>query len=166
MSRWPHPKDAHIPGRTPRPTESPAYDATADAPVYTVDRMWSENETYLYGIEIYNAGFFWEAQEVWEPVWMRAAGNSRERLLLQGLIQLTNACLKIAMEHPTAALRLLDVAECKLSDAAQKCPTLMGLNLPDLQTSVGSFNAAVRGADPEQATCLLCQRPVLVTCAR
>ncbi|MGD1926297.1 MAG: DUF309 domain-containing protein [Paracoccaceae bacterium] len=164
MTRWPLPDQPHVPGRTPRPTQSPAFDAAQGAPVYTVDKMWAQNETYLYGIALYNAAFFWEAHEVWEPVWMRAMGNSRERLLMQALIQLANACLKIEMERPKAALRLLDIAGQRCADAACGGPSLMGLSLTTLEASIASFTTSVHAANPESATELLCEKPLLAPC--
>ncbi len=40
---------------------------------------------YLAGIVLFNRGDFFEAHEVWEPLWMDAAGP--ERSFYQGLIQ-------------------------------------------------------------------------------
>ena len=107
---WPLPDEAYIPGQTPRPETSPAFDAAAAAPTPTDDTFWAANHTYLYGIALYDACFFWEAHEVWEPVWMNAKPNSPERALMQGLIQLANACLKLRMGRDRAAHRLIDMA--------------------------------------------------------
>ncbi|GKY88043.1 DUF309 domain-containing protein [Sinisalibacter aestuarii] len=78
----------HIPGKTPRPT----------APV----RPGLDE-----GRALYAKGFFWEAHEAWEPVWLAAAPNSRERAFLQGIIQLANARLKLAMGRHEAAARIV-----------------------------------------------------------
>jgi hypothetical protein len=40
---------------------------------------------YLRGIELFNAGQFFESHEVWEEVWLKAEGAERE--LLHALIQ-------------------------------------------------------------------------------
>lgn len=159
-SRWPLPETRHVPGQTSRPEASPAFDAALAAPAYTVDRMWRENETYLYGIELYASGFFWEAHEVWEPVWMRSGGNSRERLLVQGLIQLSNACLKIVMERPDAAARLLTIAHEKIAEAAQGGAHVMGIELSRLASEVTIFSDAMNAwqGNPDD---LLKNRPTL-----
>ena len=160
---WPYPSNAHVPGRTPRPLESPAFDAAAAAPVYTVDRMWSQNTTYLYGIDLYNSGYFWEAHEVWEPVWMRSAGNSRERIVVQGLIQLSNACLKLLMERPEAAARLLVIAREKIIDAARPAPVMMGLELDPLSVQIAGYSALLARHVSGDTDELLAHRPVLKT---
>ena len=160
--RWPLPELPHIPGRTARPVSSPAFDAAAAAPVYTIDRMWPENETYLYGLELYAAGYFWEAHEVWEPVWMRSPGNSRERLVVQGLIQLSNACLKIVMGRPEAALRLLEIARQKVAEAIHGGASVMGLTLEPLALAIRTFEDRLQENPRQNAEKLLNRRPALM----
>ncbi|MCV2887400.1 DUF309 domain-containing protein [Ruegeria aquimaris] len=58
------------------------------------------------GWQLYGAGYFWEAHEVWEPVWMQLPPNSAARHVVQASIQLANAELKIQMDRPRAARRL------------------------------------------------------------
>jgi hypothetical protein len=53
------------------------------------------------------------------PVWIKAQPNSRERLLVQGFIQLANACLKVEMLRPRAAQRLGAIACEGMEDAAR-----------------------------------------------
>lgn len=81
----------HVPGLTPRPDH-------AIAPGLEE------------GLALYRAGYFWEAHEAWEPLWLEAAPNSRERALLQGLIQLANAWLKLRMDRAPAAARIAALA--------------------------------------------------------
>lgn len=158
---WPLPEARHVPGQTSRPTASPAFDAAQSVPIYTVDRQWRENAAYLYGIDLYNAGFFWEAHEVWEAVWMHTLGNSRERLLLQGLIQLTNACLKVLMQNKPAASRLLNIAREKLIEASHGGPDIMGVELALLSQDVLDFGGALERDGPP-VECVLDQRPKLI----
>jgi len=81
----------HVPGLTPRPE-------TAITPGLEE------------GLALYRAGYFWEAHEAWEPLWLEAAPNSRERALLQGLILLANARLKLRMGRGPAAARIAALA--------------------------------------------------------
>lgn len=139
-SLWPLPEEAHVPGQTPRPATSPVFEAAAAAPARTDPERWQENRTYLYGIALYEAGFFWEAHEAWEPVWMHAPPNSRARALMQGLIQLANGCLKLRMGRPGAADRLLLLAEQHLSEAG--ADPLMGLDATALRAEIDAFRRA------------------------
>jgi hypothetical protein len=64
---------------------------------------WQDNAAYLYGHRLLEAGFYWEAHEVWEAVWMNCRPNSTEKVLLQALIQQANARLKRKMGKVNAA---------------------------------------------------------------
>ncbi len=163
--RWPLPNVPHVPGRTVRPVDSPPFDAAAAAPIYTVDRMWRQNETFLYGLKLYSAGFYWEAHEVWEPVWIRSPGNSRERLLVQGLIQLANACLKIVMGRPEAAARLLEIAHQKIIEASHGGAMMMGIPLGPLADAIAEFDRRLAGNPGQNADKLLRRRPTLAVVA-
>ncbi len=134
---WPLPDRAFVPGAMPRPETSPAFDAADAAPTVTDPEHWRENATYLYGATLYEAGFFWEAHEVWEPVWMRAHPNSRERTLLQGLIQLANAALKLRMDRTSAARRLAAAAEQHLRAAGPD--RVMGIEPERLANRLQAF---------------------------
>lgn len=139
---WPLPAEPHIPGQTPRPEVSPAFEAAASAPPRTVPEDWAAHAAYLYGFDLYAGAFFWEAHEVWEPVWMGAPPNGRARALLQGLIQLANACLKLRMDRPRAADRLLRLAGACFRDAGER--PLMGLDPAELADATARFRDAAR----------------------
>lgn len=71
------------------------------------------------GLALYRAGFFWEAHEAWEPLWLAAAPNSRDRAFLQALIQLANGWLKLAMTRAEAAVRIAHLAGEHLGRAGE-----------------------------------------------
>ena len=66
------------------------------------------------GIALNDAGYFWEAQEILEAVWAAAPQGGRERILLRACIQIANANLKLRMQKPHAAARLLGEALAEL----------------------------------------------------
>ena len=56
---------------------------------------WHSCEEYLYGVDLFNHGFWWEAHEALETVWLAAGGRHTETgTFIQGLIQITVAHLK------------------------------------------------------------------------
>ena len=71
----------------------------------------SENVRVRYALRLIDSGYYWEAHEVLEPVWLHAAENSRERHLAQAIIHCTNAMLKTCMGRDQAANRLWEMAE-------------------------------------------------------
>jgi hypothetical protein len=67
-------------------------------------------DAFKHGIFYLEEGYFWEAHEVFEPVWMALPHDSEERRFVQGLIQLANASLKAEMARPKAVCRLCRIA--------------------------------------------------------
>ena len=134
---WPLPDRPFVPGQGHRSTHPAVAEAAAAAPGITDPGAWRQNRTYLYGFELHNHSFHWEAHEVWEPVWMGCAANTRERALMQGLIQLTNACLKLHMGRDKACDRLIGIARGHLAEAGPAA--LMGVSPDRLRNQAAEF---------------------------
>lgn len=99
----------------------------------------------------FEAGFFWEAHEVLEPVWMQTAHGSAVRHLVQGLIQLANAALKARMARPRAVLRLCEMVD----DHLEACRALGGAPEMGLPVErIAQANVALRAGigPPNRAT--------------
>lgn len=76
----PLPDGAYVPGQTPRPHDSPA---TGDP-----------QTDFRLAADLFNHGYYWEAHEVWESLWIAAGRRGAWALLLQGLIKLAAAGVK------------------------------------------------------------------------
>ena len=63
-----------------------------------------------YGIMLNDRGYFWEAQEILEAVWAAAPQGGRERILLRACILIATANLRLRMQKPHVASRLLGEA--------------------------------------------------------
>jgi len=113
----PLPPFAYVPGRTPRHAEGRWDDVRATAWVGMSADELAASPAFRAGLAFFENGYFWEAHEVWEAVWMACAPNSAEHRFVQALIQLANAELKLAMEKPRAALRLCAIAGAHLDEA-------------------------------------------------
>lgn len=159
IAALPLPARPFVPGRGPRPEEG-LFIAIADrAPGRTDTASWQANEAWLYGFRLYEEGFFWEAHEVWEPVWMGSAPNSAERHLAQGLIQLANACLKLNMGRKRAALRLVRDAGLRLAEAGTS--PLMGVAPGHVLAATCAFALRIEAHAGDDLRALLPARPVL-----
>jgi len=79
------------------------------------------------GINLYNAGHYWNAHEAWEQVWL---DSERElRGFYQGLIQVTAAFVHVTRNEFPGAIRLLDAGTAKL----ERYPaTFLGVQLGPL----------------------------------
>ncbi|MEX0343370.1 MAG: DUF309 domain-containing protein [Rhizobiaceae bacterium] len=130
IDTYPLPKTAHVPGVNDRQSQMMLLEQVAAQSLSpTSDLTWRENPAWLYGLRLLRNGYYWEAHEVFEAVWMNAVPNSRERHLVQGVIHLANAALKVRMDRVDASLRLCELAEeCfRRSFAQLQTGCLMGL---------------------------------------
>ena len=63
------------------------------------------NSRWLYALDLYNAGFYWEAHEVWEGFWNALGRTTLEAQFVQGLIHLAAAAVKIREGKPVGVAR-------------------------------------------------------------
>jgi uncharacterized protein len=98
------PPYTYVPGGPwPHPTASPkghswGLENTPVSPIMT-DR-WESSRPYLRGIELFNAGYYWEAHESWEALWHAHGRRGATAGVLQGLIKLAAAGVKIRERRP------------------------------------------------------------------
>ncbi|WP_245440445.1 DUF309 domain-containing protein [Neorhizobium sp. T25_13] len=64
-----------------------------------------ESEEFLWGEDLFNHGYYWEAHEAWEGIWHVSDKCSEIRAVLKGLILLSAAGVKIREGKRTAAMR-------------------------------------------------------------
>jgi predicted metal-dependent hydrolase len=103
----------------PHPRTDPAghsYHEEEDYVPAFVHDDWHSCEAYLYGIDLFNYGYWWEAHEALEDVWIAAGQKSTKcGVFLQGLIQLAGAQLKRFVNEPRGAQSLTRSGIEKLS---------------------------------------------------
>ena len=153
------PSYAYLPGRDPHPVSDPrghSFRTQVEPPARYFDaRDWRENDDYLFGVDLYNAGFLWEAHEVWEGLWHTAKHDAQQADFLQGLIQCSAAALKVRMEQPAGLKKLSELGTARLERTAESARgDYMGL---DVRAFVDAFRAFARSR-PSSAD----ERPPLV----
>ncbi|MCE8005422.1 DUF309 domain-containing protein [Aestuariivita sp.] len=104
------PGHAYIPGQTPRHDEVAFERFHASVTPGMDTAALQRTLAWRAGLVFLDQGFFWEAHEVLEPVWMATSRNSAEHQMVQAVIQLANAALKHKMGRAGAARRLCDLA--------------------------------------------------------
>lgn len=133
----PLPPYRFVPGRTPHPYRDPAGYAYgqrgehASAIRLAPPERWSENVEYLFGCDLYNQGYWWEAHEAWEGLWRSANANTTQRRFLQALILATVCHLKLEMGVLAAVQRLRARANRRLLQVAKDIAgdTFMGIRV-------------------------------------
>ncbi len=127
------PSYRYMPGVTPHPLTHPqghSYGKHSGPPEALPAAAWAESEAYLYGCDLYNRGYWWEAHEAWEGLWQVTRDRPQQHRFLQGLIQAANAQLKLAMGRGQAVRRLWAKAEGHWQAAGNPL-RYMGLDLED-----------------------------------
>jgi predicted metal-dependent hydrolase len=110
-------------------------------------------------VDLFNAFFFWEAHEAWERLWLTQPRGSSPALVLQGLIQLSAALLKLRTNSLAAAERLSNAGLEKLTRAATAVRSLLGLNL---DRTISDFRSYLRPLAERNAPPLDESVPLLV----
>ncbi|MDX1518761.1 MAG: DUF309 domain-containing protein [Gammaproteobacteria bacterium] len=93
----PFPPYRYVPGQAPHPTRDPdghSFNEPVKQPGPFDASQWQNCEEYLYGIDLFNHGYWWEAHEALESVWVAAGRTTETGQFLQGLIQISVAQLK------------------------------------------------------------------------
>ena len=124
-----------MPGLHTHPFRSPEGHLYTDgsAPieaVWATDLPWAQDEAWLWGCELYQQRYHWEAHEAWEALWHQVPQGSVDHLVLQGLIQASACVLKHHLGHILGAARLRDRASARLEEAARQAgPVVRGVHL-------------------------------------
>lgn len=139
----PFPAYAYAPGRSPHPHRDPrGFDyAAAAGPVSPLrPEGWASCRPYLYGVDLFNHGYYWEAHEAWEALWHACGRRGTTADFLKGLIRLAAAGVKAregkpagVVSHARRVLELLhQVQEGTVVSAGLYC----GLDLAALTRQV------------------------------
>jgi hypothetical protein len=129
----------YIPGKAPHPIRDPgghSYGHPIEQPE-TFDAVgWRSCDQYLYGIDLFNHGFWWEAHEALEAVWVGAGRKTDTGLFVQGLIQ-------IAVAHLKRFQGFDDVARRMAAEGLDKIKRMRGIHLG---IDVAAFRTAVEAS--------------------
>jgi hypothetical protein len=119
---WPHPNRAKEAGvdreQEPSGTGASTPEEVADSPLFR------------RGVELFDAGYYWEAHEAWEVLWHAAGRRGATADVLRGLIKLAAAGIKVR-ERREAGVRThaRRAADCFASARRQGGVHQLGLDL-------------------------------------
>jgi len=156
------PAYAYVPGRTPHPTRDPgghSHGEAVEPPEPPDPGHWRSSADYLYGIDLFNHGFYWEAHEAWEGLWVACGRRGPTATYLQGLINLAAAGFKARWGNPRGmranaetALRLFKSAASQVEPSAS---AYMGLDvraLADAAATIARRGAAATRSPGDQSS--------------
>jgi hypothetical protein len=143
----PFPPYAYVPGRTPHPTRDPdghSFGTEFERPEPPDPEEWRACRDYLYGIDLFNHGFYWEAHEAWEGLWVACGRRGPTATYLQALINLAAAGFKARWgsgrgmrANAETAARLFKSAASQLGSHSRR---YMGLDVEALTDYAGSIS--------------------------
>ena len=118
---WPHPNHAagkhSITDATSRREHSRAHKTAWQA-------------KFLHGIRLFNAGYYWEAHEIWEDLWHVEGRQGPTAEILKGLIKLAAAGVKVREGRENGVrTHCRRAAESFATAARQGGPIQLGLDL-------------------------------------
>jgi hypothetical protein len=147
-SSRPLPIYRYVPGLHPHPIRDPRGHSYQPTLIFNRPALWSADEwrtldDWLYGVDLFNRFYFWEAHEAWEGLWVVAEHDRAPSLVLQGLIQIAAALLKTHMRVLPGARRLSAEGVEKLRRAAALQPTALGLDLGDAAARFTAYFAGL-----------------------
>jgi predicted metal-dependent hydrolase len=111
----------------------------------TEDEVAARRHELLDGVEQYNSGYFFQAHETWEDLWLLSPHPYRP--FLQGLIQVAAAFVHLSRRQYPGTVRLLGEALAKLDNAP---PGLMGIDVALLREEVRRAKDALELLGPER----------------
>ncbi len=98
---------------------------------------WRDLDEWLWAVDLFNQGYWWESHEALEALW-HAAGRTKARArFVQSLVHLSAACLNRRRGHPEAARR----------QAARAARGLRAARDAAALTTPGSSASVVMGID-------------------
>lgn len=125
-----------------------------ELPAVGLPAGWRACEPYLYGVDLFNRAYFWEAHEEWEGLWHAVGQDSVPGRFLQGLIQVAAALLQHHLGHERGVTYLLAKAWANLQPAraeaaASSPPLYMGVDLDAWPEAVQRFLTGETAAFPQ-----------------
>lgn len=129
------PPYSYVPGLFPHPVSDPAGHSHGVRPaaIDPVDpESWPASREYLFGIDLFNHGYYWEAHEVWEGLWHACGRGGLAGDFLKGLIQLTAAGVKVRQRMPRGVASLAQGAADLFQKVRVQEPRFLGLDVGDL----------------------------------
>lgn len=134
----PFPRRKYIPGQGVHPSRDPAgphVPEVASSVKFGPD-TWQDCQPYLYAIDLFNHGYWWEAHEVLEDLWMETGKKTTIARFLQGIIQVAAALLKDSLAFDHGASRL---AAKGLPKLRVKTGVFLGLDIEAFVEQVERF---------------------------
>ena len=141
----PFPAYRFVPGEAPHPTRDPgghSHGERARTLAPWRPEEWRDLEEWLWAVDLFNHGYWWESHEALEALWHAAGRTTPAARFAQSLVHLSAACLNRRRGHEEAARRQAARAVRGLRAARAMGSVVMGVDVEALAADVmRSFSA-------------------------
>ncbi len=145
----PLPPYRHLPFQNAHPfldAEGHSFGEKLSPPDSFTAENWQYSHDYLYCIDLFNNGFWWEAHERLKHLSIAAGRESKTGQFVQGLIQIAAALLKHFMQEEQGATTL---AELGLKNLQKTAGIYLGIEITALVTQVQDCLKSKGGKYPQ-----------------
>jgi hypothetical protein len=139
FSDAPLPPYSYVPGKFPHPATDPrghSYGRESAKVKLPRGGDWRTCREYLRGMDLFNHGYYWEAHESWEAVWIALGRTGLDADFIKGLIKLAAAGVKAREGRREGiarhAKRAMDLFRSVALNSPNPAEATWGLSLPSL----------------------------------
>jgi len=126
------PAYAFVPGQHPHPRSDArghSYNCPPHVPAPLKPEHPEQSLDFCFAIDLFNAGYYWEAHEIWEGLWIAHGRVGKVADFLKGLIKLAAAGVKAregqatgVYRHAKRSLELLEsIRDCQATHISSFC---------------------------------------------
>ncbi|MGH8579378.1 MAG: DUF309 domain-containing protein, partial [Gammaproteobacteria bacterium] len=144
----PFPPYRFVPGRNPHPLRDPkghSYGLSRPVATRFEPSQWRTSTDYLYGVDLFNSCYWWEAHETWEGIWVAVGRRTPMGQFMQGLIQISVAHLKRFQGLGGPADRLLREGFARMRRSGG---TFLGIEIEIFEREVEAYFTGTRAIAP------------------
>lgn len=124
------PPYTYVPGHAPHPISDPdGHMRNGSLP-----DTWTHQQHLHWGRHLFEYGYYWEAHEAWEHLWLELGRTSAVALTVKGLIKLAACAVKCREGNAPGALRHAARA-CELLGPQEDAELFAGWDLSAARTS-------------------------------
>jgi len=107
------------------------------SPIVEFSEMtWQKSLIYLYAIDLFNYGYYWEVHEFLELIWNKKGKKSPIGIFIQGIIQISVALLKMQQLNLNG-LKLLTAKA--LPNITSQSGIYLGINIGKFVEQINAF---------------------------
>jgi hypothetical protein len=139
----PLPAYRYLPGRSPHPRRDPAghsYGTPEPKAAAWTPEQWPRLSHWLFGVDLFNHTYWWEAHEQHEALWHAAGRTSEHARFVRGLIKVAAACLNFELgKNDVARAQALAGTAALLASPLTADGTYMGADVRGFAIGVSDW---------------------------